>query len=69
MIYEQNDKFKLPSIETEELLGNSSVQFSGSVMSDSLRPHGLQRTRLLCPSPTPGAYIPTPVYIHFTEET
>ena len=24
-------------------------------MSDSLRPHGLQRTRLLCLSPTPGA--------------
>ena len=24
-------------------------------MSDSLRPHGLQRTRLPCPSPTPGA--------------
>ena len=25
-------------------------------MSDSLWPHGLQYTRLLCPSPTPGAY-------------
>ena len=25
-------------------------------MSDSLRPHGLQHTRPLCPSPTPGAY-------------
>ena len=32
-----------------------SVQFSHSVMSDSLRPHGLQHTRLPCPSPTPGA--------------
>ena len=31
----------------------SSVQ---SVMSDSLRPHGLQHTRPPCPSPTPGAY-------------
>ena len=31
------------------------VQFSRSVVSDSLRPHGLQRTRLPCPSPTPGA--------------
>ena len=30
-------------------------QFSRSVMSDSLRPHGLQHTRLPCPSPTPGA--------------
>ena len=34
----------------------SSVQFSRSVMSDSLRPHGLQHCRLLGPSPTPGAY-------------
>ena len=34
----------------------SSVQFSCSVMSDSLRPHGLQHTRLPCPSPTPAAY-------------
>ena len=33
-----------------------SVQFSCSVMSDSLRPHGLQHTRPPCPSPTPGAY-------------
>ena len=30
------------------------VQFSQSVMSDSLQPHGLQHTRLPCPSPTPG---------------
>ena len=26
-------------------------------MSYSLRPHGLQHTRLPCPSPTPGAYL------------
>ena len=32
----------------------SSVQFSCSVMSDSLLPHGLQHTRLPCPSTTPG---------------
>ena len=32
-----------------------SVQFSYSVMSDSLPPHGLQHARLPCPSPTPGA--------------
>ena len=29
------------------------LQFSGSVVSDSLRPHGLQVARLPCPSPTP----------------
>ena len=33
----------------------SSVQFSWSVMSDSLPPHGLQHARPPCPSPTPGA--------------
>ena len=33
-----------------------SVLFSRSVVSDSLQPHGLQYTRLPCPSPTPGAY-------------
>ena len=33
-----------------------SVQFSRSVMSDSLRPHGLQHARPPCPSPTPGVY-------------
>ena len=30
-----------------------SVQFSHSVVSDSLGPHGLQHARLPCPSPTP----------------
>ena len=34
----------------------SSVQFSRSVVSDSLRPHALQHARPPCPSPTPGAY-------------
>ena len=33
----------------------SSIQFSHSVMSDSLWPHGMQHTRLPCPSPTPRA--------------
>ena len=33
-----------------------SVQFSRSVMSDSLRPHGVHHARLPCPSPTPRAY-------------
>ena len=34
----------------------SSIQFSHSVVSNSLRPCGLQHTRLPCPSPTPGAF-------------
>ena len=32
------------------------LQFSCSVMSDYLRPHGPQHTRPPCPSPTPGVY-------------
>ena len=34
------------------LRSTSSVQFSCLVLSNSLRPHGLQHTRLPCPSPT-----------------
>ena len=34
----------------------SSVQFSRSVMSNSLRPHEQQHARLPCPSPIPWAY-------------
>ena len=34
----------------------SSVQFSRSVVSDSLRPRESQHTRPPCPSPTPGVY-------------
>ena len=33
----------------------SSIQFSRSLMSNSLLPHGLQHTRLPCSSPTPRA--------------
>ena len=34
----------------------SSVQFSRSVVSDSLRPHEPQYARPPCPSPTPGVH-------------
>jgi len=34
----------------------SSVQFSRSVVSDSLRPHESQHSRPPCPSPTPRTY-------------
>ena len=35
---------------------NDSVQFSCSIMSPSLQPHGLQHARPPCPSPIPRAY-------------
>ena len=34
----------------------SSVQFSRSVVSDSLRPHESHHARSPCPSPTPGVH-------------
>ena len=36
-----------------QLINWCSVQFSRSVVSDSLWPHGLQHARLLCSSPSP----------------
>ena len=36
-------------------LNTNAVQFSHSVVSDSLQPHGMQHARPPCPSPTPGA--------------
>ena len=38
-----------------------TVQFSHSVVSDSLWPQGLQHARLPCPSPTPGVYSNTSI--------
>ena len=40
------------TLDCKCLEGISSVQFSLSVVSHSLRPHGLQHTRSPCPSPT-----------------
>ena len=45
---------KLSSVPSNILI--SSVQFSRSVVSDSLQPHELQHARLPCPSPTPRVY-------------
>ena len=38
------------------MLYSYSVQFSHSVVSNSLQPHGLQHARPPCPSPTPRGY-------------
>ena len=47
---------RMSHLEAGCYLGISSVQFSRSLVSDPLQPHGLQHTRLPCPSPTPGVY-------------
>ena len=44
----------LPLITPKDFF--SSVQFSHSVVSDSLRPHESQHARPPCPSPTPGVH-------------
>ena len=41
-------------LSTPHSITRHSSQFSCSVMSDSLWPHGLHHARLPCPSPTPG---------------
>ena len=55
-IYHNSSKWcgnlSLPRRKTEAQ--RWSVQFSHSVVSDCLRPHGLQHARPPCPSPTPG---------------
>ena len=45
-----------PSCWNSNIYVFSLVQFSCSVMSDSLQPHGLQHSRFDCPSPTPRVY-------------
>ena len=53
----QNLCWKIPwRRESQPKLKIHSVQFSCSVVSDSLGPHGLQYARLPCPSPTPGVH-------------
>jgi len=41
---------------TKEPLDEVKVQFSRSVVSNSLRPHEPQHARPPCPSPTPGVH-------------
>ena len=50
-------KLKSHGLCTEVIYNPSfnSVQFSSSIMSSCLRPHGQQHTRHSCPSPTPRA--------------
>ena len=64
-VKEESEKagLKLNSQKTKIMASDpiSSVQFSCSIMSDSLRPHELQYTRPPCPSPTPEF---TQTYVH-----
>ena len=55
-ILRKDFKNSINNVVLFRLLYFSSVQFSRSVVSDSLRPRGLQHTGPPCPSPTPGVY-------------
>ena len=48
------------------LLAKVHVQFNSSAVSDSLRPHGLQHSRLPCPSPLPEL---TQTHVHRVGDT
>ena len=57
-VKEESEKvgLKLNILKTKIMASGpiSSVQFSRSVVSDSLRPHESQHARPPCPSPSPG---------------
>ena len=59
-VKEESEKVGLMlNIQKTKIMASSpitSVQFSRSVMSDSLQPHELQHTRPPCLSPTPRVY-------------
>ena len=54
----EHQEFKKSPLKSlgQELSIASSVQFSCSVVSNFLQPHGLQHARFPCPSPTSEAY-------------
>ena len=57
MLDMKHSRFYLcPFLLLNWIVNTGSVHFSCSVMSDSLRPQGLQHARLPCPSPTPRVY-------------
>ena len=55
MDHDMSESWTLMMLNHWDLGVVSEVHFSCSVISNSLQPHGLQHTRLPCPSPTPGA--------------
>ena len=52
----RKEELELSLFEDDMILYISSVQFSHSVMSNSLQPHESLHARPPCPSPTPGVH-------------
>ena len=55
MLYQNHHHHHFSSWTKKIFFYSLLLLFSGSVMSDSLRLHGLHQARLPCPSPSPGA--------------
>ena len=55
--WEQAERLKRVGIYAYICIYVSVSQFSLSVLSNSLQPHGMQHTRLSCPSPTPWSLL------------
>ena len=56
-VKEESEKVGLKlNIQKTKIMASGPIQFSYSVVSDSLRPHELQHARPPCPSPTPGVH-------------
>ena len=56
-VKEESEKVGLKlNIQKIKIMASSSVQFSRSAVSDSLRPHESQHAGTPCPSPTPGVH-------------
>ena len=56
-VKEESEKAGLKlNIQKMKIMASSPIQFSYSVVSDSLQPHELQHARPPCPSPTPGVH-------------
>ena len=54
--YSLNDWNIAPPSCNNQSIFSQFIQFSHSVVSESLRPHELQHARPPCPSPTPGVH-------------
>ena len=55
-IYISPLNYSFPILDIVRQCSECTVQFSHSVMSNSLQPNGLQQARRPCPSPTPEVY-------------
>ena len=56
-VKEKSEKASLKlNIEKTKIMASGDIQFSRSVVSDSLQPHESQHARPPCPSPTPGVH-------------